>query len=286
MRRVDDTYRSRTEDSMEAWTISRIAEAAVGFLDDVDPTRGISVIAGPPHRSHVNDGATMRSANDTRGSRETAKGTPTVGGITQGRGVKSAIRTGDTARRIRDVSIAILLLVLTAPVMMLVAVLIKLDSPGPTLYRQERVGLRGRVFTLLKFRSMRNDAEVSGPRWAAVGDSRVTRVGKFIRLTRIDELPQLINVLRNEMSLIGPRPERPHFVRQLAELLPFYNDRAEVLPGISGYAQVSMPYGASVEDAREKLRYDLHYVEHRGHLLDLWILTATVRVVLFGIGAR
>jgi lipopolysaccharide/colanic/teichoic acid biosynthesis glycosyltransferase len=268
---VDDTHRWQTEDNMEAWAMSGSPETATAFLDDIDPARGSSAIAAPPHRSSANEGTAMRSAFDNQRPRETGAGTPPA---------------RDGVRRVRDAFIAILLLVLTAPMTVIVACLIKLDSPGPILYQQERVGLRGRDFTLIKFRSMRHDAEVGGPRWATKRDSRVTRVGKFIRLTRIDELPQLINVLRNEMSLIGPRPERPHFVEQLAKVIPFYNDRAEVLPGISGYAQVRLPYGASVEDSREKLWYDLHYVEHRGHLLDLWILIATVRVVLFGIGAR
>jgi lipopolysaccharide/colanic/teichoic acid biosynthesis glycosyltransferase len=154
------------------------------------------------------------------------------------------------------------------------------------LYRQERVGLHGRPFTVLKFRSMRTDAEACGPVWAMQRDPRVTRIGSFIRLTRIDELPQLINVLRGEMSFIGPRPERPHFVAQLERALPFYRDRAQVKPGLTGWAQVNYPYGASVEDARAKLSYDLYYVKHRSLLLDLQILVATVRVVLFQRGAR
>jgi lipopolysaccharide/colanic/teichoic acid biosynthesis glycosyltransferase len=170
--------------------------------------------------------------------------------------------------------------------MLLTALAIRLDSPGPILYRQERVGLGGGTFTVLKFRSMRTDAEARGPVWAAQRDPRVTRVGSFIRLTRIDELPQLLNVLRGEMSFIGPRPERPHFVEQLEQALPFYRDRALVKPGLTGWAQVNYPYGASVEDARAKLSYDLYYVKHRSLLLDLMILLATVRVVLFQRGAR
>jgi lipopolysaccharide/colanic/teichoic acid biosynthesis glycosyltransferase len=170
--------------------------------------------------------------------------------------------------------------------MLLTAALIKLDSAGPVLYRQERVGLGGRHFTLLKFRSMRPDAEQRGPVWAASGDPRVTRVGGIIRLVRIDELPQLLNILRGEMSFIGPRPERPHFVAQLERELPFYADRLLVKPGLTGWAQVNYPYGASVEDARAKLSYDLYYVKHRSLLLDLLILLGTVRVVLFQRGAR
>ena len=170
--------------------------------------------------------------------------------------------------------------------MLVIAVLVRLDSPGPVLYRQERVGLAGRSFTLLKFRSMRSDAETTGPAWAMQRDPRVTRIGSFIRRTRIDELPQLINVLRGEMSFIGPRPERPHFVEQLAEAIPHYRERARVKPGLTGWAQVNFPYGASVEDARVKLSYDLYYVKHRSPLLDLAILFATVRVILFQEGSR
>ncbi len=188
--------------------------------------------------------------------------------------------------RLTDIVLSLMLLAVTLPLMLLTALLIRLDSAGPALYRQERVGLRGRPFTLLKFRSMRTDAEARGPVWAAQRDPRVTRIGAFIRLTRIDELPQLLNVLRGQMSFIGPRPERPHFVAQLEQALPFYGDRALVKPGLTGWAQVNYPYGASVEDARAKLSYDLYYVKHRSMLLDLMILVATVRVVLFQRGAR
>jgi lipopolysaccharide/colanic/teichoic acid biosynthesis glycosyltransferase len=189
-------------------------------------------------------------------------------------------------RRARDLAGSLLLLILTLPIFIVVACLVKLDSPGPILYRQARVGLYGRTFTLLKFRSMRVDAEAGGPQWATVGDSRVTRVGAFLRACRIDELPQLLNVLLGDMSLVGPRPERPHFVRQLARVLPHYNERACVLPGITGWAQVKLPYGASVEDARAKLEYDLFYLANRSLLFDLLILVATVRVVVFCIGSR
>jgi sugar transferase (PEP-CTERM system associated) len=190
------------------------------------------------------------------------------------------------ARRLGDIVVSLLLLIATLPVMALTAALIRLESPGPVLYRQERVGLQGRVFTLLKFRSMQVDAEARGPAWAAHCDPRVTRVGAVIRRLRIDELPQLINVLKGEMGFVGPRPERPHFVDQLAEVIPFYRDRACVKPGITGWAQVNYPYGASTEDARQKLSYDLYYVKHRNLFLDLLILFATVRVILFQEGAR
>ncbi len=188
--------------------------------------------------------------------------------------------------RLADIVLSLAMLVATLPLMLVTAIAIACESRGPVLYRQERVGLNGRVFTLMKFRSMRQDAEASGPIWAMQSDPRVTRIGAFIRLTRIDELPQLINVLKGEMSFIGPRPERPHFVAQLEEVVPFYRDRLLAKPGLTGWAQVNYPYGASVEDARAKLSYDLYYVKHRSLLLDLMILLATVRVVLFQRGAR
>ena len=190
------------------------------------------------------------------------------------------------ARRVRDIAGSLVLLMLTLPLLLLVMVAIKLDSPGPVLYRQDRVGLNGRIFRLLKLRSMRIDAETSGPRWAAARDPRVTRVGAFIRACRIDELPQLINVLRGEMSLVGPRPERPHFTAQLRQVLDRYDERTRVLPGITGWAQVRYRYGASVEDARIKLAYDLDYIAHRSLAMDLRILAETILVVLFCIGAR
>jgi len=201
-------------------------------------------------------------------------------GFAQGR-LTNAVKRG------LDVAVSLALLVLALPVMAAVALAIKLESPGPILYRQQRVGLHGTPFTLLKFRSMRVDAEAGGnPRWAQRRDPRVTRVGRFIRPLRIDELPQLINVLLGEMSMIGPRPERPHFVTQLAQAIPLYPQRNYVKPGVTGWAQVNYPYGASVEDAREKLAYDLYYIKNRGLLLDLLILCATVRVVLSREGAR
>jgi len=193
----------------------------------------------------------------------------------------------NTIKRSLDIGASLVMLLLTLPLMLLTALLIRLDTPGPVLYRQTRVGLHGRPFTLLKFRSMTIDAEASGnARWASQQDPRITRVGSFIRPMRIDELPQLLNVLLGEMSLIGPRPERPQFVEQLSRIIPFYRERSYVKPGITGWAQVNFPYGASVEDARQKLSYDLYYVKNRSLLLDLLILLATVRVILFREGAR
>jgi sugar transferase (PEP-CTERM system associated) len=199
-------------------------------------------------------------------------------------------RNGAVSRAVKrcvDIAIGVLLTILTLPLMIATAIAIKLDSHGPVFYRQERTGLHGKPFTLFKFRSMSTNAEVAGkPQWAQQSDPRVTRVGAFIRASRIDELPQLFNVLRGEMSMIGPRPERPMFVEELAKVIPFYNQRGYVKPGLTGWAQVNYPYGASVEDAREKLAYDLYYVKNRGILLDLIILLATVRVILFREGAR
>jgi exopolysaccharide biosynthesis polyprenyl glycosylphosphotransferase len=196
-------------------------------------------------------------------------------------------RAAALLRRGFDITVSLALLLATLPVMIATAIIIKLDSPGPIFYRQERVGLHGRVFTLTKFRSMRTDAEVAGkPQWASRQDSRVTRVGRFIRLTRIDELPQILNVLRGDMAFVGPRPERPAFVEQLGQIIPRYHDRACVKPGITGWAQVNYPYGASVEDARMKLAYDLYYVRRRSLFLDILILVATIRVVLLQEGAR
>ena len=189
-------------------------------------------------------------------------------------------------RRGFDILLSLLLLAVTLPLTLATALAIKLDSPGPVFYRQERVGRGGRVFTLYKFRSMVVDAERGGARWASKGDPRVTRIGRIIRLARIDEIPQVLNVLKGDMAFVGPRPERPGFVTELREIIPHYDDRAVVKPGITGWAQVNYPYGASVEDARMKLAYDLYYIRRRSLFLDLLILIGTIRVVLFQEGAR
>ncbi len=173
------------------------------------------------------------------------------------------------------------------PIILVVALFVALESPGPVIYRQERVGRRGKVFTLLKFRSMAVDAEKDGKAaWAAINDTRITRIGRFIRRTRIDELPQLINVLRGEMSFVGPRPERPEFVSMLSEQIPFYSIRHSVKPGITGWAQVRYCYVATVDDSVKKLEYDIYYVKNNSLLLDILVLLETVRVVLLGEGAR
>ena len=185
-----------------------------------------------------------------------------------------------------DVCVAVIGLVLAAPIMALTALAIWIESPGSIFYRQERVGQNARLFTLTKFRSMRIDAEQGTPVWATEKDDRVTRVGRFIRLTRIDELPQLWSVLRGDMSCVGPRPERPFFVERLATDIPYYNTRHVVRPGVTGWAQVKYRYGSSVADAREKLRYDLYYIKHQSIVFDFTILVDTVKVVLFRQGAK
>ena len=198
---------------------------------------------------------------------------------------QGAIRTA--VKRVFDIVCASLLCVVSLPIMIVAAVFIKLDSRGPLLYRQERVGQNGKSFSIAKFRSMRTDAEKDGkPRWASANDDRVTKVGHVIRRLRIDELPQLLNVLLGDMSLVGPRPERPFFVEQLTQEIPFYALRHSVKPGVTGWAQVRYPYGATVEDSQEKLQYDLYYVKNHTLFLDLVVLMETVGVVLTGRGAR
>ncbi len=189
-------------------------------------------------------------------------------------------------RRLAEIAFCTALLALTLPLMLVTAVAIRLEGGGPVLFRQIRIGQHGAPFHVLKFRTMRTDAEPNGPVWATVNDPRITRIGALLRRSRIDELPQLLNVLRGDMSLVGPRPERPHFVELLAREIPGYHDRAAVKPGITGWAQVRFRYGSSVEDARRKLEYDLYYLRHRSLLLDLLILALTVRVVLSHQGAR
>lgn len=193
----------------------------------------------------------------------------------------------DVGKRLFDVLASLGLLVLTLPLMLLAAVAIALESGAPLFYRQERVGLGGKIFTIFKFRSMVQNAEKDGtPQWAQAGDARVTTVGGIIRKLRIDELPQIINVLRGDMSFVGPRPERPFFVDQLIEQVPYYAARHSIKPGITGWAQVRYPYGASLEDAIEKLQFDLYYVKNHTLFLDLLIMFQTAQVVLFGKGAR
>jgi len=189
-------------------------------------------------------------------------------------------------RRLLDISLSIVGLIFSLPLMALAAVAIKLDSQGPILYRQRRVGQRNQTFTIMKFRSMRVDAEPEGPKWAEKDDPRVTRIGKIIRKLRIDELPQFINILRGEMTFVGPRPERPEFVETLEKQIPYYSQRHLVKPGLTGWAQIRYPYCASVEDAVQKLQYDLYYIKNQSLMLDMITLFETIRIVLFGRGAR
>ena len=193
----------------------------------------------------------------------------------------------DAVKRLFDVSVSLAFLMFTLPLTLLTAVLVKLDSKGPVFYRQERVGRYGRRFDVLKFRSMRTDAEKDGvPRWAGQADDRITAVGRFIRKTRIDEIPQVINVLKGDMSFVGPRPERPYFVEPLSARIPFYFQRHQVKPRITGWAQINHDYGASEDDARIKLAYDLYYVKNNSLFLDFVVMLQTVRVVLWSEGAR
>ncbi len=189
-------------------------------------------------------------------------------------------------KRVLDFVLAAVGLVLLFPVMVIVAILIKLDSPGPVFYRQMRVGLRGQPYMIWKFRSMSKDAEKSGAKWAAEGDPRVSRVGRFLRKWRLDEIPQLINVMKGEMSLVGPRPERPVFVQDLRNSIPYYDLRHTVRPGLTGWAQTQFRYGASAEDSHTKLQYDLYYLKNLSLGLDARIMLETIKVVVCGQGAR
>ncbi|WP_348006861.1 TIGR03013 family XrtA/PEP-CTERM system glycosyltransferase [Rhodoferax sp.] len=201
-------------------------------------------------------------------------------GFSQG-GLRTAVK------RLFDICSAVVLILLSLPIMLVTMLLVVLESPGPVFYRQERVGFNGRLFNVVKFRSMRADAEKDGtPRWAAAQDDRVTKVGKFIRKVRIDELPQLFCVLNGDMSMVGPRPERPYFVDQLTRQIPYYAVRQSVKPGVTGWAQVRYHYGATLEDSAEKLQYDLYYVKNHSLFLDIIILFETVGVVLMAKGAR
>jgi sugar transferase (PEP-CTERM system associated) len=193
----------------------------------------------------------------------------------------------DVTKRMFDLAVASLILFLMWPFMLLTAIMVKLESKGPALYKQIRVGFNGKEFSIYKFRSMSQDAEKDGKAvWAQKNDTRVTRVGAFIRNTRLDELPQLYNVFSGDMSFIGPRPERPQFVAELNEKIPFYDARHRVKPGLMGWAQLKYPYGASVDDARNKLKYDLYYVKNHSFFIDILIVIQTVEVVLLGKGVH
>jgi len=200
----------------------------------------------------------------------------------RGRQAKFAAITRNAVHRL----VALIGASLSLPIIVVTAILIKIESRGPVFYKQERIGKNGRPFVLMKFRSMKMDAEKAGPVWASKQDDRTTRVGRIIRKVRIDEIPQFWNILRGEMSFVGPRPERPHFVDQLALEIPYYAQRHLIAPGLTGWAQIKYPYGASIEDAREKLQYDLFYIKNHNLLLDAIILFETIKIILFGRGAQ
>jgi sugar transferase (PEP-CTERM system associated) len=190
-------------------------------------------------------------------------------------------------KRFIDISFSFIMLVMLLPVILATAILIKIDSKGPVFFLQSRVGQKRKIYNVFKFRSMIVDAEKqSGPVWAESNDDRITRIGKFIRKWRIDEIPQLWNVLKGDMSFAGPRPERDYFVKKLEDVIPYYSQRFSVKPGVTGWAQVSYGYGASVEDAVEKLNYDLFYIKNMSIFMDLIIILRTIKIVLFGKGAR
>jgi len=189
-------------------------------------------------------------------------------------------------KRTKDILLAVFGLTISLPITIITAILIKIESPGPVFYTQERVGERGDIFKVIKFRSMRQDAEKDGAVWAMKNDTRVTRVGEFIRKVRIDEIPQMWNVLKGEMSFVGPRPERPIFVEQLTATIPYYSLRHSVKPGITGWAQVCYPYGASEEDALRKLEYDLYYIKNQSIFIDMLVIFRTIKTVLFQKGSR
>jgi sugar transferase (PEP-CTERM system associated) len=189
-------------------------------------------------------------------------------------------------KRVTGFTLSLIGLILLSPLLLIISVLIKVNSRGPILYKQERVGKNGRVFELMKFRSMLENAEINGPEWAKPNDKRITRVGRWIRKWRLDEIPQMVNVLKGDLSFVGPRPERSYFVEKLRKEIPFYDQRFSVKPGITGWAQIKYQYGASKEDALEKLKYDLYYIKNMSFLFDLLIIFETIKVVLFGKGAR
>jgi sugar transferase (PEP-CTERM system associated) len=189
-------------------------------------------------------------------------------------------------KRVSGLSLSFIGLILLSPLILILSILIKILSPGCVFYKQERVGENGKVFKLIKFRSMVESAETNGPVWAGKDDDRITRIGRWIRKWRLDEIPQLVNVLRGDMAFVGPRPERAYFIEKLREEIPFYDQRFSVKPGITGLAQVKYEYGASKEDALEKLRYDLYYIKNLSLLFDLLIIFETIKVVLSGKGAR
>jgi sugar transferase (PEP-CTERM system associated) len=202
--------------------------------------------------------------------------------IFSGRGRRA--RANEVIRIVIHRLVALIGAILSLPIVVVTALLIKIDSTGPVLYKQERVGKNGRTFSLMKFRSMCVDAEKNGPVWASDGDDRMTRMGRIIRKIRVDEIPQFWNILRGDMNFVGPRPERPHFVAQLAEEISYYEQRHLIEPGLTGWAQIKYAYGASIEDAKNKLEYDLYYIKNQSLMLDATIMFETIKTILFGKG--
>ncbi len=263
---------------------------AFAFAAAIGCAAGVSLVIAPPFLRRIGRNLLVASA-----APDLKPNTPRFGRVEPAnfsdRDLKRArsLRTPGLAsatKRAFDIVAALALITAFSWLLILTAIAIRLDSPGPALYRQRRVGKDGKQFDIFKFRSMRADAEKNGAQWARADDDRITRVGRFIRRTRIDEIPQAFNILRGEMSFVGPRPERPEFVTTLEKDIPHYHDRHIVKPGITGWAQVRHEYTASVEGAREKLCYDLFYVKHFSLLLDLLIVLMTVRVAVLGIGSR
>ena len=187
-------------------------------------------------------------------------------------------------KRLFDIAFSLIIGIIVLPIIAISAVIVKLESKGPIFFIQERIGEGNLPFKIIKFRSMTTDAEKDGPQWATMNDNRVTKWGKIMRATRIDELPQLWNVIRGEMSFVGPRPEREFFIQQLEQEMPYYNLRHTVKPGLTGWAQVMYPYGASVEDAYNKLQYDLYYIKHNNTIFDIMVILKTINIVVFGKG--
>ncbi|QFT77731.1 TIGR03013 family XrtA/PEP-CTERM system glycosyltransferase [Erythrobacter sp. THAF29] len=231
---------------------------------------------------HVNDFSSFMERETGRVDLDTVNPSWLIfsDGFSSGRMLSSAVK------RVFDIVASLILLLLTFPIILFFAALVRLDSKGPAFFRQERVGLYGQTFHLVKLRSMRTDAEKDGAKWAEENDPRITRVGRFIRKVRIDELPQTWSVLKGHMSFVGPRPEVPTFVESLEEEIPFYGERHMVKPGITGWAQINYPYGASIEDSRKKLEYDLYYAKNYTPFLDFVVLLQTVRVILWPEGSR
>ena len=252
------------DDRNENYPVQHLLDCKLAGINVIDPISFLEREQGKVNLSHLNP-SWMVFSEGFRGSR-----------------IKSAIS------RAFDVVSSLAILIVTAPILLLVAFLIGLESGfrEPIMYRQKRVGKNGEVFDLLKFRSMRVDAEKDGAQWAGQNDVRVTRIGKVIRKLRIDELPQIVNILKGDMRLVGPRPERPEFVEQLSQTIDYYQQRHSVKPGLAGWAQLKYPYGASEKDAYEKLQYDLYYIKNANPVMDFFILLQTLEVVIFGKGVR